>query len=164
MRVWWLTTAEIICPPGSSCETAERGQLSERARKTDSVHGWLKGPRATGGYASPRAMQAGKDWMVQAGVLSRTMKLSIFQCAGPPIEEVSRRPSRRAAFQPTRADPCGQPAPRLARLTGLEEAICSSAAAYRLCSSQGPSSGWEGPSSPPAAVESDARSVRVRRA
>ena len=39
------------------------------------------------------------------------MKPSVFQCAGPPLEEVSRRPSRRAAFQPTRGDPCGLGAP-----------------------------------------------------
>jgi hypothetical protein len=56
-------------------------------------------------------MQARREWMVK----DRTIELSIFQRAEPPLEEVSRRPSKRAAFQPTRAEPCGLPAPRRAR-------------------------------------------------
>ena len=40
------------------------------------------------------ARDAGQKGIDGAGRRPRTMKPSVFQCAGPPLEEVSRRPSR----------------------------------------------------------------------
>ena len=79
--------------------------MSPRAAPTRRV------PQEATQVRSPRAMQARSEWMAQAPY-NEDVVLSARWTAV--LKEVSRRPSRQTAFQPTCADPCDLPASRRA--------------------------------------------------